>query len=112
MTKPPEMVRWTLEWNNPQTVPPNDQPRVLLEQILPRGEEPTEINKRHELGSPYGVHFRTISAKPPRQLSIEAKQGIRRKAAARRIQKAAPLFAASLIAETMSKQPEYFGTGE
>lgn len=110
--KPIEMVRWTLEWSNPYTTPPNDQPRVLLEEILPRGQEPKEIKKRHDLGGPYGIHFRTISTKQPRQLSVEAKQSIRRKAAVRRIHKAAPLFAASLIADTFNKQPEYFGTEE
>ncbi len=110
--KPIEMVRWTLEWNNPYTIPPDDGPRVLIEQIIPRGGRPEEVYKLFTLGSPYGIHFRTISTKEPRQLSIQVKQGIRRKAAVRRIQKAAPLFAASLIAETMSKQPEYFGTEE
>ncbi len=110
--KPADMIRWTLEWSNPYTNPPDGQPRVLLEEILSRGQEPQEIKKQHILGSPYGVHFRPMATKQPRQLSIEAKQGIRRKAAVRRIQKAAPLFAASLIAETMNKQPEYFGTKE
>lgn len=110
--KPADIVRWTLEWNKPYTNPPDDGPRVLVEQILPRGERPEEVYKLFTLGSPYGIHFRTISTKQPRQLSIEAKQGIRRKAMVRRIQKAAPLFATSLIEETMNKQPEYFGTKE
>jgi len=75
--KPADMIRWTLEWSNPYTNPPDGQPRVLLEEILSRGQEPQEIKKQHILGSPYGVHFRPMATKQPRQLSIEAKQGIR-----------------------------------
>ena len=91
-------------WNNPYTSPPDDGPRILVEQIIPRGEKLEEVYKHFTFGSPYGVHFRTISTKEPRQLSIEAKQGIRRKAAVRRIQKVAPLFAASLIEEVSLHQ--------
>ena len=108
--KKPEMIRWTLAWNNPRTDPPNGEPRVLIEQILPRGVRPDEIDRSHVLGSPYGVHFQPIDQREPRQLSLESKQRIRRKAVARRIEKAAPLFAASLLEQALSTQPEYFGT--
>lgn len=110
--KKPEMIRWTLAWNNSRTNPPEGRPRVLIEQILPRGVQPEEILKAHVLGSPYGVHFQPIDQTPPRQLSLEAKQRIRRKAVARRIEKAAPLFAASLLEQTLKSQPEYFGRNE
>ena len=110
--KPVEMVRWTLEWNNPYTKPPEDGPHILVEQIIPRGEKPEEVYSRFTFGSGYGVHFRTISTKEPRQLSLQAKQSIRRKSAIRRIKKAAPLFAGTLIEDTFSKQPEYFGMKE
>ena len=107
--KNPEMIRWTLAWNNSRTNPPDGGPRVLIEQILPRGVRPEKIDKAHVLGSPYGVHFQTIEQAQPRQLSLEAKQRIRRKAVARRIEKAAPLFAASLLEQALTAHPEYFG---
>lgn len=94
--KKPEMIRWTLAWNNSRTSPPDGGPRVLIEQVLPRGVQPEEINRAHVLGSSYGIHFQSMDQTPPRQLSLEAKQRIRRKAVARRIEKAAPLFVASL----------------
>lgn len=108
----PEMCRWSLKWSNPYTNPPDGMPRVLVEQIVPRGVRPDEVDRQHVLGSGYAIHFQAISSTPPRQLSREAKQSIRRKAAARRIEKAAPLFAASLIPQTIASQPEYFGTPE
>ena len=107
--KKPEMIRWTLAWNNPRTDPPNGEPRVLIEQILPRGVRPDEIDRSHVLGSPYGVHFQPIDQREPRQLSLESKQRIRRKAVARRIEKAAPLFASSLLDQALKEQPEYYG---
>jgi len=103
------MVRWTLAWNNPRTDPPEGQQRVLLEQVLPWGVRPEEIHARHVLGSPYGIHFQSLDSKEPRRLSIETKQRIRRRSAIRRIEKAAPLFAATLIEETLTKQPDYYG---
>jgi hypothetical protein len=106
------MIRWTLAWNNPRTDPPEGQQRVLLEQILPWGQKPEEIQKRHVLGSPYGIHFQSLDSKLPRRLSLESKQRIRRKSAIRRIEKAAPMFAASLIAETLNQQPDYYGDSE
>lgn len=108
--KKPDMICWTLAWNNSRTSPPNGGPRTLMEQVLPRGVRPEEIDKAHVLGSPYGVHFQAIDQTQPRQLSLEAKQRIRRKAVARRIEKAAPLFVASLLEQTLKAQPEYFGT--
>ncbi len=110
--KAPEMCRWSLKWSNPYTSPPDGMPHVLVEQILPQGERPEEIYQQHVLGSGYGIHFQAISTTPPRQLSTEAKQSIRRKAVARRIQKAAPLFAGSLLPQALASQPEYYGTPE
>jgi hypothetical protein len=107
--KAPEMCRWSLKWSNPYTNPPEGMPRVIAEQILPRGQRPEEIYKQHVLGSGYGIHFQPMPSSPPRQLTLEAKQSIRRKSVARRIEKAAPLFAASLIPQTIAAQPEYFG---
>ena len=107
--KKPEMIRWTLAWNNSRTSPPNGEPRVLIEQILPRGVRPDEIDRNHVLGSPYGVHFQPIDQRKPRQLSLESKQRIRRKAVARRIEKAAPLFADALLDHALKEQPEYYG---
>ena len=107
--KKPEMIRWTLAWNNSRTNPPDGGPRVLIEQILPRGVQPEEIYRSHVLGSPYGIHFQPLDQRQPRQLSLQAKQRIRRKSAVRRIEKAAPLFAASLFEQALSAQPEYFG---
>ena len=95
---------------DPLHQPPDGMPRVLVEQILPRGVRPDEVDRQHVLGSGYGIHFQAISSAPPRQLSVQAKQSIRRKAVARRIEKAAPLFAATLLDETLANQREYFGT--
>ena len=80
----PEMCRWTLQWSNRHTSPPDGMTRVLVEQILHQGVKPEEVYRQHVLGSRYGFHFQAIS-REPRQLSIEAKQSIRRKAVARRI---------------------------
>lgn len=108
----PEMCRWSLKWSNPYTDPPDGKPHVLVEQILPRGVRPDEVDRQHVIGSGYAIYFQAITTAEPRQLSIQAKQSIRRKAAVRRIEKAAPLFAESLIAQTLANQPEYFGTPE
>jgi hypothetical protein len=50
MAKVSELCCWTLEWNNPHTQPPDNQPRVLIEEILPRGQEPEQIKAAHILG--------------------------------------------------------------
>lgn len=44
MRKPPtpDMLRWTLAWSNPYTSSPDGGPRILVEQVLPRGVKPEE----------------------------------------------------------------------
>jgi hypothetical protein len=112
MAQVSELCRWTLEWNNPYTQPPDNQPRVLIEEILPRGQKPEKVYAAFSLGSPYGVHFRTVNETPIRRLSETTKQGIRRKRLERRMTTKNPLFAQDAIANAIKAQPAYYGTPE
>lgn len=105
-----EMCRWTLEWNNPKTNPPEGQPRILVDVTLPRGEKPASLNAQWKPGTGYGIHFYgAVSLKPPRTLSESAKQSIRRKALARRMRTKNPLFADTAIAAAIAANPTYYG---
>ena len=104
-----EIICWTLAWSNPYTSPPDGMPRVLVEQVLPRGVKPEEVYRQHVLGSPYGIHLPAMPAQGPRQLSLEAKQRIRRKALRRRIERDVPLFATEVLQRQLAKKLEYFG---
>jgi hypothetical protein len=112
MAKASELCCWTLEWNNPRTEPPDNQPRVLIEEILPRGQRPEKIYAAHILGGPYGVHFRPANEAPVRRLSEKTKQGIRRKRLERRMALKNPLFAQDAITNALKAKPEYYGTPE
>ncbi len=109
VAKPKPMRRYSLEWNNPHTQPPDGKPRVLAEAVVPWDEEPTELFAMHVLGSGWGIHVRTVDLTPPRRLSEQAKQSIRRKRLVRRLNDKAPLFASQLIPVLMARKPDYYG---
>lgn len=106
-------VVWQIEWGNPYTQPPAGEPRVLAMQILPRGVQPKLLEKLFPLqtiGGGYSICWKgLLDRKPPRKLSTEAKQKIRRGNLKRRAQHHAPLFAEQYIAEELAARPDYFG---
>ncbi len=109
--QPQEMIRWTLEWSNPYTQPPEGMPRFLAEEITPRYPytKPHNLEKMTAIGDGYAVCFHLLTVKPRRQLSEETKQGIRRKALARRMKEKQPLFADAAISAALAAQPDYYG---
>jgi len=113
-----ERVLYRLAWGNPYTQPPDNLPRVVATEIGRRGPDGfpgiaalCAASPRFGLGSGYSVHFYgAIDEKPPRRLSGEARQSIRRKALRRRQERNNPLFAEVAIEAAQARNPEYYGT--
>lgn len=110
--KPAELVTYTLRWHGRAAA---DVPAVYgtgaaVVQVVPRGVRPAVVDALWNPGCGYEIVVTFPSGPAPRQLSDAAKQGIRRKSLQRRIDKAAPLFAAELYSDALATQTEYFGT--
>lgn len=108
-------ARWGLVRNSwPCEIPegwPTERGEVLLEVEAPHdGTTPALINAMWSPGCGYSVHFSVVDlAAPSRRLSEPAKQNLRRKSLARRLNSKMPLFAAEMIEQTIAAKPDYFG---
>lgn len=109
--KKPLFVRVAYEWRNPYTKPPDGKPRVLAEVFYPYSEHPKlnipEIESLIEFGSGYTVAYSFIG-EPLKQLDQHTLADIRKKRLKRRVEKKYPLFASEIIADEISKNPDYY----
>ncbi len=113
-SKPRPMARYALVRNTlPVDVPegwPSTNGEVLAEVVkIHDGAFPSVLESLWDPGCGYSAHFSVLDIVPRRRLSETTKQGIRRKALVRHMEKNAPLFADAFIAERLAAQPEYFG---
>lgn len=104
-----ELVLHSLKWHSPYTEPPAGQPRVLVEEILPRSMPSVVVERLWYPGCGYSCNWSLLAPPVRRELSLETKQRIRRKNLVRRMEKNAPLFAEQMIAQKLEAQPDYFG---
>lgn len=108
-TRATELVVHSLVWHNPYTSPPEGMPRVLAEEILPRAAPSVVVDRLWFPGCGYSCCWRPYDYGTARRLSESTKQSMRRKLLTRRVQAAAPLFAAELIASKLEANPDYYG---
>jgi len=104
--------RWSLRWWNPYTTPPAGLEHFYAEEITDGRERPLNLERMCAPGDGWAICWSPLHETPPRQLSLETKQRIRRKALSRRAAAKVPLFADSFIAERLAAQPDYFGVVE
>lgn len=108
---------YSVQWGNPNTNPPNGQPRVLGQKIVSVPEKcgappcPEEIRKLHVLGSGYAVYCDAVQ-KPIKHWSNERLFAYRRKRLEKRVRKKYPLFAEQMIADALQAKPDYYGVGQ
>lgn len=105
---PLTMWRYSVRWGNPYTEPPSG-PRELAAKEVPAGEGcPAELLALRKPGDGYAV---CLDFPPPAAIkpwSPERRAAVRRKNLARRVERAAPLFADELIARELAARPAYF----
>ncbi len=110
--------RYSVEWGNPYTNPPEGQPRVLVEwfettahreqrRLAGDGNIPQQVAEAHVPGSGYMVCVSTI-APPPRQKEKEQLATLRRKRLEKRMTEKHPLFAEQFIQEELQKRGWYY----
>ena len=99
--------RYALRWSLPHRPCPG--PRELAFAEVPAGAPcPAEVEALHRPGSGYAVCIDFPEPAPAMRWSQERKAATRRRNLARRIEKAAPLFADELIAREIEARPGYF----
>ncbi|HBP1103724.1 TPA: theronine dehydrogenase [Pseudomonas aeruginosa] len=102
------MWRYSLRWCLPHKPCPG--PIELLVMEVPAGtglpDAMHEAWQKRPQG--YGVCLDFPQSQAVRRWSAEAKARVRRQKLAKRVQKAAPLFADELIARELEQRPEYF----
>jgi len=110
--------RYSIEWGNPYTAPPDRKPRVIAEMFetieqrsrrMKNGGRafPAELASLHQLGDGYFCTTTAICT-PHKSLTKESLAEVRLKRLKRRIQKKYPLFADQFIAEAIENKPEYY----
>lgn len=109
MAKDSNLLTYTLRWHGRAAVEPVYGLGTVVVEVVPRGARLPVIDALWFPGSGYEIAVTFESSAEPRQLSDEAKQSIRRKSLKRRIERDAPLFAASLYSSTVANNPDYFG---
>lgn len=98
---------YSVRWGLPHRPCPG--PEVLGSAEVLAGEScPPEIARLHTLGSGYAVVIDFPPAQPIRRWSNERRAAARKRNLIRRVEKAAPLFAAELIQREIESRPEYF----
>ena len=112
-----DLMVYALEWGSPYTRPPDNLPRTIALEVSPRGSGCPALDAlrtfpRFAFGTGWAISCRVLNTKPPRRLSEQAKQSIRRKALVRRVNKQAPLFAESIIDSKLAAHPDYYGEEE
>ncbi len=108
-TKAAGVWRYSLRWGLPQRPCPGLAELVAAE--VPAGANcPVEVADRWQPGSGYVVCIDFPPPAPIRQWSDERKAQARRRNLARRVEKAAPLFANELIARELEARPDYFAS--
>lgn len=109
-------ITYSVRWGNPYTEPPDGMSRVALRitrSALPSGNPkymPDEIRNHPLLGvTGYCIGLDFESEKPPRRLSLETKQKIRRGRLRKRLDRKFPLFADEMYASAVTGNPDYYG---
>lgn len=102
-----EMCRYSLEWRLPHVPCPGE--RVLIALDVPAGSPvPPEVMALWKPGAGYAVCWNTLTVKPIRRWSAEAKGAARKRNLRRRLEKKMPLFADMLAEEEIARRPGYF----
>ncbi|MHB8191803.1 MAG: hypothetical protein ACYDGL_00820 [Bellilinea sp.] len=104
---------WRVVWGNPYTDPPAGKERLLAEVFEPVGspfwsKHPPEITDAYPgVGQGYVISWSYVSD-PPKQLNREQLANVRRKRLERRMRQKYPLLADQIIAEELSRKPDYY----
>lgn len=99
---PVEMCRYSLEWRLPGE-------RVLIAVDVPAGSPvPADVMALWKPGAGYAVCWNSLTVKPIRRWSAEAKGAARKRNLRRRLEKKMPLFADMLAEEEIARRPAYF----
>ncbi|WP_244499513.1 theronine dehydrogenase [Rhizobium sp. AC44/96] len=102
-----EMCRYSLEWRLPHVPCPGES--VLIAVDVPAGSPvPAEVMALWKPGAGYAVCWNSLTVKPIRRWSAEAKGAARKRNLRRRLEKKMPLFADMLAEEEIARRPAYF----
>jgi hypothetical protein len=102
------LLTHVMRWHGRAAVEPVYGTGVVVEETVPRGAATPVIDALWRPGCGYEIACFAPRSAPARQLSSAAKGSMRRKALARRVNAAAPLFAADLYAAALAKNSAYF----
>ena len=104
----PPMWRYSLRWCLPHQPCPGDFELLVIE--APAGTRIPEAMHQAWQRRPegYGVCLDFPQSRAVKRWSAEAKDRVRKQKMAKRIEKAAPLFADELIARELEQRPDYF----
>jgi len=108
---------WSIQWHSPYTEPPDGRPRILGRWFYPDGHPgwhivPDELRAMRTLGDGYCVYGQAV-VEPPKPETPEKKAHRRQARLSTRMEAKYPLFADQMIAEQMSRKPDYYaGTND
>jgi len=102
---------FTLEWFNPYTSPPGNEPRLLAGYFIPTSGAcpgtPPEISTMWKPGTGYSVIVRSLSV-PVKPQSPEKLSRLRKKTLRRKITERYPMFADEFFQQSLEHNPDYF----
>lgn len=103
---------WSIQWGNPYSDPPEGMPRVRAEVFYPSGHEyerkcPPLLAAMTTPGDGWSLVWQAV-ASDPKPLSQETLAKVRRKRIERKAQAKYPLFADQIVAEEITKKPDYY----
>ena len=113
------LARIQLKWRNPYTEPPDNQPRIIFDEVLDdvayrAGKIPAvaELEKRFLPGCGFAWHWSLAHTKPRRSWSKKTKAKQRRRNLKKRLQRQIPLFWQDAYQQELNNRPGYYKQGD